>query len=294
MKKFFAVNASKYDKDKNFDVVRASSLDKPANNSVMFITPEYFEKWTSVLSVKDCIIFWPNTKEVPLEVLNRHLVVSVNDPRQSYALFFRDNQIKYNPKPYNVELCNGAYIVSGAKIGKDTVVFPGAYIDGNVEIGDNCYIGAGVKIMGHVRIGNDVIIRENSVIGCDGLTRMRDDMGKVATIPQFGGVVIEDNVQIGALTIIAKGAIDDTVIRKGCRIDGGCFISHNVQLGEDTVIVGETILFGSSSTGKQSFISGNVAIRDGVHIGSNALVAMGSTVIKNVNDGAVVKGTPAK
>jgi UDP-3-O-[3-hydroxymyristoyl] glucosamine N-acyltransferase len=294
MKEFFRVSVSKYDASKNYDVVRPASLNYPKDNSVMFITEGYINQWEKLTTVNDCVVIWPKNIEVPEEVAKRHVVIRFDDPRRGQALFYRDNNVTYNAEPCEYEIINGAYIAKGAKIGHNTTIFPGAYIDKDVVIGDNCYIASGVKIVGSVKIGNDVIIRENTVIGSDGLTRMRDDEGKVATIPQFGGVTIEDNVQIGALTVIAKGAIDDTVIHSGCRIDNSCFISHNVELGEDSVIVGETIMFGSSSTGRQAFISGNSTIRDGIHIGEMAFVGMAANVLKAVPDGGVVKGNPAK
>ena len=191
-------------------------------------------------------------------------------------------------------MVDGAFICDGAVIGNNCRIFPGAYIDSEVVIGNNCYIGSGVRLLGSVKIGNDCIIRENTVIGSDGLTTRRDIKGKVVTIPQFGGVIIEDNVQIGALTVIGKGAIDNTVIHSGSRIDNCCFISHNVQIGEDTLVVGETIMFGSSSTGDQAYISGNSTIRDGVDIGERAIVGMGSVVVKSVPAGRIVKGNPAE
>lgn len=294
MKEFFRVQASKYDKSKDYYVVRPSSLNKPKDNSIMFISPEYMDKWEAVLSVKECIVIWPENEAVPGELLSRHVVLLHHEPRLGFAEFFRDNEITYNRVPVSYKIINGAYICDGATIGKNCSIFPGAYIDSEVVIGDNCYIGSGVKLMGSIKIGDNCIIRENTVIGSDGLTTRRDENGKVVTIPQFGGVTIEDNVQIGALTVIGKGAIDDTVIHSGSRIDNSCFISHNVQIGEDTLIVGETIMFGSSSTGRQAFISGNSTVRDGVSIGEKALVGMGSVVVRSVMDNDVVKGNPAK
>lgn len=294
MKEYFKVQASKYDSTKDYNVVRPSSLNNPQDNSVMFVTPEYKSKWEAVLTVKECIVIWPESEPIPEELSLRHAVILHHEPRLGFAEFFRDNGITYNRTPERYELVNGAYICEGAQIGENCAIFPGAYIDSEVVIGDNCYIGSGVKLLGSVKIGNDCIIRENTVIGSDGLTTRRDENGKVVTIPQFGGVTIEDNVQIGALTVIGKGAIDDTVIHTGSRIDNCCFISHNVQVGEDTLVVGETIMFGSSSTGKQAFISGNSTIRDGVAIGEKALVGMGSVVVKPVPAGGIVKGNPAK
>lgn len=294
MKEYFKINASKYDSSKHYSVVRPSSLNNPKDYSVMFVTEGYIDKVDVLKTINDCIIIWPKNYPVPEELRDIHTFILSEEPRRDFALFFKENHVTYNEKPKAFDVVNGAYICKGAMIGEGTDVFPGAYIDADVEIGKNCYIGSGVRLIGHIRIGNDVIIRENTVLGSDGLTRMRDDEGHVATTPQFGGVRIEDNVQIGANSVICKGAIDDTVIYSGCRIDNETFISHNVQMAEDTVVVGETIMMGSSSTGKRAFISGNSTIRDGAHVGEDAFVAMGANVVKDVADKAVVKGNPAK
>ena len=196
------------------------------------------------------------------------------------------------PKPYQVK--NGAMICEGAEIGEDTIIFPGAYVDSDVKIGKNCYVASGVRIVGNVQIDDDCIIRENTVIGSDGLTTRRNEDGKIITIPQFGGVVIENDVQIGANSVVCKGSIDNTIIGSGSRVDNCAFISHNVKIGRNTIIVGEVLMMGSSSTGERAYLSGNVVVRDGVSIGEDSFVGMGSVVTKNVPAGVTVKGNPAK
>ena len=294
MGEFFNIDASKYDKTKHYIVTKPSSLNNPKDNSVMFITEAFINNWEQLLKVKNCIVLWPKNIEIPNEILVRHAVILCDDPRKGQALLYQENNVTCNAKPCEYQSINGAFIAKGAKIGENTIVFPGAYIDSQVTIGNDCYIGSGVKLIGHIDIGNNVIIRENTVIGSDGLTRMRDDNGRIVTIPQFGGVVIEDDVQIGALTVIAKGAIDNTIIRTGCRIDNCCFISHNVQLGENSAVVGESILFGSVSTEDGVFISGNSSIRDGVHIGKKAFIGMSSNVVDDVKAFSKIMGNPAK
>ena len=291
---YFCIDVSKYDNTKHYNVVRPASLSNPKDNAVMFVTEGFISHWEAVLTVKDCLVIWPEKIEVPDELAQRHVVVLSPEPRYGFAQFFYDNKVTYNTMPKPFAMVGGAYICEGAQIGNDTVVFPGAYIDGEVMIGDNCYIASGVRLVGRVRIGNNCIIRENTVIGSDGLTTRRNSAGKVITIPQFGGVTIEENVQIGANSVICKGAIDDTVIGSGSRIDNETFISHNVHMGRDTLVVGETLMMGSSSTGERVFISGDSVIRDGVHIGDDAFIGMGSVVVKDVSDGTVVKGNPAK
>lgn len=294
MKKYFNVDISKYVPQKNFNVYRPSSLNLPKDNSVMFITEKFMNYIGALRNCKNCLVFWPNTIKLPQDIGCRHAVCLCDDPRTEYCRFYRDNKITYYPELEEVDCINGAFIAKTAKIGSGCKIFPGAYIGGEVSIGDNVYIGSGVRLIGEIIIGNNVIIRENTVIGADGLSTNRDEFGKAITMPQFGGVILEDDVEIGALTIIGRGAIDNTRIGRGSKIDNSCFISHNVQLGEDTFVVGESIMFGSSSTGEQAYISGNSSIRDGIHIGAKALVGMGSVVVKSVPDGAVVKGNPAK
>ena len=257
MKEYFRVNVSKYVSDKYFDVVRPASLNNPKNNSVMFVSSGYLDKVDALKECQSCLVFWPNKLSVPFDLLRKHAIVQCLNTRIGYCNFFRENHISYYPPIEEFNIVKGATICNSAKIGNNCKIMPGVYIGGEVEIGDNCYIGTGTRLVGEIRIGNNVIIRENSVIGADGLSTDRDENGEAITMPQFGGVIIEDNVQIGALTVIARGAIDNTIIRRGSKIDNSSFISHNVCIGEDTLIVGETIMFGSSSTGKCAFISGN-------------------------------------
>ena len=260
----------------------------------MFVMQKRADKIDALLEVRDCLVFCERTIDISEEIKNRHAIVLCESARLEYCRFFRDNNISNLPELEEFEEVGGAYICKGAQIGDNTVIMPGAYIGSDVKIGSGCYIGSGVRIIGRIIIGDNCIIRENSVIGADGMTTDRDSDGTIITMPHFGGVIIGDNVGIGALTVIARGEIDDTVIEDGCRIDNSCFISHNVHLGEDTIVIGESIMFGSSSTGKRAYISGNSTIRNKATIGADSFIGMGSVVTKDVPDGTVVYGNPAK
>ncbi len=294
MKQYFKVNVSKYVPTKNFDVVRPASVSRPKDSAVMFIMKQRAEQAEAFMRCERCLVFWPEEIDVPEEIKKRHAVYVCSNPHGQYCKFYRDENISYLPPVEEFDIVGGAYICRGARIGERTIIMPSAYISGESEIGDDCYIGCGTKLVGEVHIGNRVEIRENTVLGADGLSTDRDEDGRALTMPQFGGVVIEDDVKIGALTVIARGAIDDTIIRKRSKIDNSNFVSHNVVIGEDTFVVGETLMFGSSSTGRGVFISGNTAVRDGRHIGDRAVVGMGSIVTRDIEDGQVVKGNPAR
>ena len=295
MKKYFSVNVSRYVEDLNFEVYYPASLDNPKDHSVTFLTVQNIKRSSIFEECRNCLIFWPQNHIVPQNIkTKKHAIVLCADPHLMFCQFFKENAIDNIPVKEKYRLVDGAYICENAKIGNNVLIQPGAYISGETSIGNNSYIGCGVKIIGKVTIGENVVIRENSVIGADGLTTGRDESGEPVKMPQFGGVVIGNNVIIGANAVVARGAIDDTVIGSETSVDNCVFISHNVQVGKRVFIVGESILFGSSKIGDNTLISGNSTIRNGVQVGNDVLIGMGSVVTKNVNHGSIVKGNPAK
>ena len=293
-KHFFCVDARKFVENAYFQLYRPASINNPKSNSVMFITEENISQSHVFSTVDECLIFWPLALDIPENIKSKHAIILCKNPHLEYCRFFIDNQITHLQQPEKFKVVDGAFICQTAIIGKNTDIFPCAYIGGEVIIGDNCYIGAGVKIVGEANIGNNVIIRENTVIGADGLTTDRDENGRAITMPQFGGVVIEDDVNIGANSVIARGAIDNTIINRGSKIDNCVFISHNVKIGSDTFVVGESIMFGSASTGERVLISGNTTIGNYVHIGNDSILGQHSFAIKSIPDGKIAYGNPAK
>lgn len=291
---YFNVKVDRYCLDKHFSVVRPASLNKPRDHAVMFIMEKYIDRAETFEMTENCLIFWPQSCEIRETLKRRHAVVPCGNPHGEYCRFFQDNQITYLPQPEETEFVNGSWIAKRAVIGNNVTIMPGCFVSGHTKIGNDVYIGCGTKIMGEVTIGNRVVIRENSVIGADGLTTDRDIDGSAITMPQFGSVVIEDDVQIGALTVIARGAIDETVIGHGSKIDSSTYISHNVHIGEHSFVVGETIMFGSSSVGDRCLISGNSTLMNMVSIGDKSIVGAGAVVTKSVDSGAVVLGNPAR
>ena len=294
-RELFSVKVDRYAPGMDFSVLRPASLAHPKSNAVMFVLESHVSEANAALeSVEQCLIFWPEHVPVPERLRERHAIVPCADPRLEYCRFFRDNGIDDRPKAEPMELVGGAYISPRAKIGKNVTIMPGAYVSGECQIGDGSYIGCGVKLMGKVLIGKNVIIRENTVIGSVSLSTNREPDGTPVTMPQFGYVVLEDEVQVGANALISRGAIDETRICCRAKIDNASFVSHNCYVGENSFVVGNAHMMGSSTMGKNSLLSGNASVMNAVHIGDGALVGMGAVVIKNVPDGAVVKGNPAR
>ena len=291
---FFSVDSGKYVPGTNYRITRPASLNNPKDHAVMFISEGYYEKTDVFNTVEQCLVFWPQNWEVPTEAAQKNAFVPCENPRVAYCDFFRQNHITGLISPDEVEVNNGAWIAKTAEIGSGTTVFPGVYIGGQVRIGQDCYIGAGARLLGNVSIGDRVCIRENTVIGADGLTTDRDEHGHPVGMPQFGGVIIEDDVQIGANCVVARGAIDDTILRKGCKIDNLTFVSHNVVVDEESFVVGMTLLFGSSSVGRQAQVSGGCVVGNYVHIGERSLLGMGAVANKSIPGNTIAYGNPAK
>lgn len=280
--------------NKKINIYRISSVVKPRDNSVIFITKQYAHMIEKMEGVHSCLFFIDKEIIVPSKMRYDNYFVLCDRPRMEMALFFHNNGITSRPQKEKGNWENGYFKADGSVIGEGSVIMEGAYIGSEVVIGRNVYIGSGVKLLGKVIVGDNTIIRENAVIGCEGLAYEHGENGELLTIPQFGGVIIGDNVVIGALTVVAKGAIDDTIIESGVKIDNSCFISHNVKIGENSAVVGETLLMGSVETGKGAYISGNVTVRDQLNIGEKSIVGMGSVVVKDVEDGKTVAGNPAR
>lgn len=291
---YFSINVQEYSPEKDFFVTRPASMNNPKDHSVMFIQKQYLKNAANFLAVSDCLIFWPSGHNVPEGISDAHAIYLCDDPHLEFCSFFKKHNITNYVQPGETEVLGYALISGNVEIGTGTKIFPFAYINGNIHIGDNCYIGAGTKIIGNVYIGNDVVIRENSVLGADGLSTDRDEDGKAVTMPQFGGLIIEDNVQIGACVIVERGAIDNTIIKTGTKLDNACFVAHNNHIGRNVFMVGESMTFGSVSIGDNTQISGNATIKQGLAVGANCLVGVGAAVTRDVKEGTVVFGNPAK
>lgn len=191
-----------------------------------------------------------------------------------------------------------AGIDPSAVIDKDAHIDPTAHIGagcviGKAIIGANTVLVANVVVYDDVTIGDDCLIQAGTVIGTDGLGCTRDEQGRLTKFPHIGGVVIGNNVEIGANCQIAKGSLSDTIIENGCKMNGLCFIAHNCHLEENVWITGNTMLCGSVHVGKNTTIFSSVIIRDQRSIGEKVTIGMGSVVTKSVPDGETWLGNPA-
>jgi UDP-3-O-[3-hydroxymyristoyl] glucosamine N-acyltransferase len=186
----------------------------------------------------------------------------------------------------------GAVIGPEARIGAGSTIAAGTVIGYRVHAGRGCYIGPNASVT-HALIGNCVTIHAGVAIGQDGFGFAMGRTGH-AKVPQIGRVIIQDNVEIGANTTIDRGALRDTVIGEGTKIDNLVQIGHNVVIGRHCIIVAQTGISGSAELGDFVALGGQVGVVGHVRIGAGAQIAASSNVRADVPPGVRWGGTPAK
>jgi UDP-3-O-[3-hydroxymyristoyl] glucosamine N-acyltransferase len=198
----------------------------------------------------------------------------------------------------------GACAIIGdyAHIGAETCIDAGAVIGEGVRIGDFCHIYPRTVLYKGTTLQNWVVVHAGAVLGADGFGYVRDEeSGAYTQFPQQGTLVIEDDVEIGANSTIDRGALKETRIRRGTKIDNLVHVGHNCDIGEDVILVSGTGISGSSTVGKGAVLAGQVGIGDHAHIGPGVIlggqagVLSGKTVTnEGLRPGTVLWGTPAR
>lgn len=180
-------------------------------------------------------------------------------------------------------------VEAGASVGPRTQLRAGSYVGRGVTLGEDCVIHPNATILDHCRIGDRVVIWSGAVIGKDGFGFVQRD-GRHVRVPQIGNVIIEDDVEIGSLSNVARGAIDDTILRRGVIVDDHCHIGHGSELGEYTVMVGRSGMGGSVKIGKRCMLGQDSALSTGRAMGDGSMLATNVRVLyKDVPAGETVQ-----
>ncbi|MFT7413777.1 MAG: UDP-3-O-[3-hydroxymyristoyl] glucosamine N-acyltransferase [Methylophagaceae bacterium] len=280
-----------------------ATLENASNHQISFLANLKYKKFLATTTAGAVIV---NSEAVAL-VPNNAIVV--DNPYVAYAKAARLlNPIRF----YNAGIAASAIISDAsiidksASIGPHVVIESGVEIAGNVVIGPNCVIESGAKVgtgsrlsanitlCEGVQIGQRCIIHPGVVIGADGFG-IANDKGQWIKVPQIGGVQIGDDVEIGANTTIDRGAIENTLIGKGVKLDNQIQIGHNVNIGDHTVIAGCVGIAGSTTIGKNCVIGGGVGIGGHLTITDGVQLTGMTMVTKSItSSGVYSSGIPAQ
>lgn len=273
-----------------------SYIGKPKSFTMMYLTKKIEEKLTHLTDVQGCLVFIESTVNVPAEIIEQHTFVACENPASSYteiALLLDEKlETEYRAKKYL--LTESGYTVGeNVQVGVNTRIEPLAFIDHGVKIGNNVLIKAGAKIRRGTIIGDDCIIGENTVIGEPAFNITTLANGRMVSIPSFGGVIIGNNVFLGANNSVSKGAADNTIIDDNVKIDSNVRIGHDVHLHTGAEIIACSSIGGYCEIGEHSTTSINCTLKNRIKVGDHCFIGMGSVVHHDIKDGLTVTGDPA-
>jgi UDP-3-O-[3-hydroxymyristoyl] glucosamine N-acyltransferase len=195
--------------------------------------------------------------------------------------------------PLSASIGAGAYIGRGAKLGRAVVIGPGCHLGEGVAIGAGSRLHARVTIYPGCSIGERALLHSGAVIGADGFGIALDG-GRWHKIPQIGRVVIGNDVEIGANTCIDRGALDNTVIEDGVKLDNLIQVGHNVRIGAHTAIAGCTGIAGSTRIGQHCMIGGAASIVGHLDIVDRVVILAGAVVTRSITQAGTYGGHPAQ
>ncbi len=192
----------------------------------------------------------------------------------------------------NCQIHDFTTVSDDAQIGDRCVLYPCVYVGPGVRLGDGCILYPNVVVHDGCRIGSRVIIHANSTVGVDGFGYATHE-GIHYKIPQVGGVVVEDDVEIGSSCSIQRGTLDDTVIGQGSKLGDVITIGHGTRIGAHCLLVAQVGIAGSTTIGHHCTIGGQVGVVGHVTIGNNVTIGAQAGVVNNIPDGETVLGAPA-
>ncbi|HWX24937.1 MAG TPA: UDP-3-O-(3-hydroxymyristoyl)glucosamine N-acyltransferase, partial [Vicinamibacteria bacterium] len=282
------------------DVRRVSGIEDAGPGDLTFLAnPKYFVKLVSTRA--SAIIVSPEV-ESPLPCL-----LSPN-PYLAYARAAALLHPPEVPKPGvhptalvdpSAVLGEAVYVGPLAVIGRGVTIGPRSVVHAHVvlypevTIGAECTLHSGVTVRERCQLGNRVIVQNGAVVGGDGFGFAKDEQGRYQKIPQVGIVVVEDDVEIGALTAIDRAALRETRIGKGSKIDNLVQIGHSVLIGEDTVLAGQVGIAGSTRIGSRVTLAGQVGVAGHLTLGDGVVATAQTGIPRSLEAGAFVSGYPA-
>lgn len=289
-------------KGKDSELIESvQSIESAGKSDICFFYDKKNKDLAQSIKSKACITTKELAPLVPEDVI---LLISEN-PKVSFIELISAFCEEHHPK---AKIESDAFIAPTAKIGKNCYIGHHAVIEDGVVIGDNCVIEANVVIAHGCKIGNNCRIANNASIAyclmgndCYIYTGARIGQdgfgfsvvnGRHKRIPQVGRVIIGNDVEVGANTCIDRGALDDTIISDGTRIDNLVQIAHNDKIGNCCILVSQTGIAGSCTLGDYVVCGGQVGLADHLKIGSGVQIGAQSGVMRDIEPGAIVMGTP--
>jgi UDP-3-O-[3-hydroxymyristoyl] glucosamine N-acyltransferase len=281
------------------EVHRVAGIDESGPGDLTFVANKKYQ--ASLATTRASAVILSPAVETPLP--------SLLSPNPYLAYARAANLLHPQPRPragvhptavvdpsarLGAEVHVGALAVIGPSVvvGARSVIHPHVVLYEGVSVGDDCVLHSGVQVRERCRLGHRVVVQNGAVIGGDGFGFARDQDGRYEKIPQVGIVVIEDDVEIGALAAIDRASMSETRIGRGTKIDNLVQVGHSVVIGQDTVLAGQVGIAGSTHVGNRVTLAGQVGVAGHLTIGDGAIATAQTGIPSTVDPGAMVSGYP--
>ncbi len=282
-----------------------SKIEEGRPGTLAFLANPKYEKYIYDTEATIVLI----NKDLALEKKVKATLIRVNDAYEAFAslldLYEESRPRKTGVSP-NASIAESAttgenlyagdfvYIGDDAKIGDNVRLYPQVFIGDHVTIGDNTLIYPGVKVLDDCQVGKNCIIHAGTVIGSDGFGfALEQDSTSRRKVPQVGNVVIGNDVEIGSNVSIDRATMGSTKIGHGVKMDNLIQIAHNVQIGDNSVVIAQVGVAGSTKIGKNVILAAQAGLVGHITIGDGAIVAAQSGVNRSLKENEIVFGTPA-
>ncbi|GAB6099464.1 UDP-3-O-(3-hydroxymyristoyl)glucosamine N-acyltransferase [Halanaerocella petrolearia] len=287
--------------DEEVEVNGVGGADNAQANQITFaLNKDFFQQ-----AEKRAAAIVVNSKLAELETDKPLLVV--DNPRLAFAKIANEfvvqpyykpqisNQATVSPEAElgsNISIHSGVVIEAGAQIGDNVILAPGVYVGANAKIGQDSTLHPNVVVEHECQLGAEVEIHPGTVIGSEGYGFETGEEGHVK-VPQFGNVIVEDKVEIGANVTVDRGATGSTIIGQGTKIDNLVHIAHNVEVGPECLIIAQVGIAGSAKIEERVTLAGQTGVAGHLTVGNNTTVATNSVVTNDIPAESFVSGYPA-
>ena len=282
-----------------------SKIEEGKPGTLSFLANPKYEKY--IYQTRSSIVI-VNEDFLPQKEVGATLI-RVKNAYESFAALLR---LYEQSKPRKSGISQKASVAETASLGKDLYVgdftvisdhaaigdgvqlYPQVYVGDRVKIGEGSILHPGVKVYEGCEIGSHCVIHAGAIIGADGFGFAPNQENNFEKVPQLGKVILEDHVEIGANTTVDRATMGATILRKGVKLDNLIMIAHNVEVGENTVIAGQSGISGSTKVGKNCMFGGQVGLIGHITIAPGVKIAAQSGITKDIKqEGIVVQGSPA-
>lgn len=281
------IGATQVIKNQSVSITELIQLDaqNDRDDVVMWASTKNYE---TLKAVKKGTIICSTIAEEDIQKGCNYLIV--NAPRNAFRLLL---ETYFMPK-LEYGIASSAKVHPSVQIGKNVFIGENTVIEAGCILGDNVRIAHNTVLHTRTKASNNVSIGSNCVIGGVGFGYEKDEKGAYVVIPHIGNVVLEENVEIGNNTCIDRAVMGSTLLKKNVKVDNLVHIAHGVVIDENSLIIANALIGGSTTIGKNVWVAPSSTIINKVNIADDVVIGMGAVVIKSAEKGAVLVGNPAK